>query len=134
MKCDLKNIDLIVNKLRKIINNQNIIVLLKGDLASGKTTLVKSYVKSMDIKEKVTSPTYCLQNIYHNNIYHYDMYNKTLKEFINLGMLEELDKKGVHFIEWGDDKLKKILDDYGFNSVIINIEKLSDTRIYKVTT
>jgi len=129
---NINNINVIINKLQELINNKNVIVLLRGDLASGKTTLVKSYVKYIGLDDEVTSPTFCLQSEYSNNIYHYDMYNKTLEEFISLGLLEEFEKEGIHFVEWGDDKLKSILSEYGFDYVCIDIVKLKDKREYTI--
>ena len=126
----LNNIEELINYLKKIINEKNIIVLLQGDLASGKTTLVKEYVKSIGILDNVTSPTFSLQSVYGNYIYHYDIYNKTLEEFISLGLLEEFEKVGIHFVEWGDDKLKKILDDYRFETLVIKINKKENIREY----
>ncbi len=49
---------------------------MRGDLASGKTTLVKNYLKTLDLDDIVTSPTFSLQAIYSNDIFHYDVYNK----------------------------------------------------------
>jgi tRNA threonylcarbamoyladenosine biosynthesis protein TsaE len=129
---DLDNIDKIINKIKELIDNKNIIILLRGDLASGKTTLVKSYVKSLNPNDEVTSPTFCLQNVYSNNIYHYDIYNKTLEEFISLGLLEEFERDGIHFVEWGDDRLKSILNEYGFHILTVNIVKEKNKREYKI--
>jgi len=117
---------------KKIKNKKNIIVLLIGDLASGKTTFVKKYLEYKKIKENVTSPTFSIQQIYKNNFFHYDLYNKNLDEFIALGLLEEFEKDGIHFVEWGNDRLKNILDEFGFNIVVIEIEKLGDKRKYNV--
>ena len=48
-------------------------------------------------------------------------------------MLEELDKEGLHFVEWGDDELVNILSASGIPTVVIEIEKVSDDeREYKV--
>lgn len=123
MILNLDQLDIILNKIKIITKDKNIIILLRGTLASGKTTLVKEFVKSLGLNDKVTSPTFSLQSIYSNNIYHYDVYNKTLDQFISLGLLEEFDKDGIHFVEWGDEKLENILKDYGFDVVVINIEK-----------
>lgn len=117
---DLKNL---IDELKNIIGNENTIVILRGDLASGKTTLVKNYVKALGCDDLVTSPTFSLQAIYSNNIFHYDVYNKTLSEFISLGMLEEFEKDGIHFIEWGSEKLEEILKDYGYRVILVSIEK-----------
>jgi len=128
---DLKNINVIVDELKNIIND-DIIVILRGDLASGKTTLVKTYVKALGLDDLVTSPTFSLQSVYSNDIYHYDIYNKTLEEFIALGMLEEFEKTGVHFVEWGDEKLQNLLIDYGYNVILVEIEKSDNKRLYKI--
>ena len=109
------------------------VVILRGDLAAGKTTLVKELVKSLGIDDAVTSPTFSLQQRYGDKVFHYDIYNHGLEHFISLGMLEELDKKGLHFVEWGDDALLKILGDAGISTVVIDIEKKSDkTREYAI--
>src|SRR5690606_33854362 len=110
----LENISLVVNELKKRVQNRDCIVLLKGDLASGKTTLVQEYVKSIGLKDLVNSPTFSLQVQYGENIFHYDLYNKSLEDFIALGMLEEFEKSGIHFVEWGNSALENILSDYGF--------------------
>ena len=129
---ELTNLDVLVKELKDIIKNEDTIIILRGDLASGKTTLVKSYVKSLGLSDLVTSPTFSLQAIYSNNIFHYDVYNKTLQEFISLGMLEEFEKEGIHFVEWGDEKLETILKDYGYRVILVEIEKKDNKRLYKV--
>ncbi|WP_152020085.1 tRNA (adenosine(37)-N6)-threonylcarbamoyltransferase complex ATPase subunit type 1 TsaE, partial [Aliarcobacter butzleri] len=118
---DLDSVDVVVDELKKVINNKNCVVILRGDLASGKTTLVKNYVKSLGLDDLVTSPTFSIQAVYSNNIFHYDVYNKTLQQFICLGMIEEFEAEGVHFVEWGDEKLEDILKDYGFQVVLVEI-------------
>jgi len=128
----LDEIDTLADRLKSIINDEDTIVILRGDLASGKTTLVKSFVKAMNIDDLVTSPTFSLQSIYENRVFHYDVYNKTLSEFISLGMLEEFEKEGIHFVEWGDEKLEKLLNDYGYRVILIEIEKLDNKRLYKL--
>ncbi len=122
----------VVSKFGKKIKDG--VVILKGDLASGKTTLVKAIVKALGVEDEVTSPTFSLQQCYANNIYHYDIYNHGLEHFLSLGMLDELDKEGLHFVEWGDDKLLEILTDAGIKTVVIEIVKTdnSDEREYRI--
>lgn len=129
---DLSNISIFVDELKKILKNRDCIVILRGDLASGKTTLVKHFVESLGIEDIVNSPTFSLQVLYGEDIFHYDLYNKTLEEFISLGMLEEFEKSGLHFVEWGDSKLENILNDYRFDVVVVNILKNDDKRLYKI--
>lgn len=125
----LNEIETLTNDL-KVLKNEDCIIILRGDLASGKTTLVKDFVKQVGINELVTSPTFSLQSIYSDKIFHYDVYNKTLEEFISLGMLEEFEKDGLHFIEWGDEKLEKLLKEYGYKVLVINIYKKDNKRLY----
>ena len=110
------------------------VVILKGDLACGKTTFVKEIVKKLGVSDDVTSPTFSLQQCYGNKIFHYDIYNHGLEHFISLGMLEELEKDGLHFVEWGDDKLENILTSAGIEVLVIEIEKTSqELRKYRVS-
>jgi len=125
------NLQPIVSKFGRKIKSG--VVILKGDLAAGKTTLVKAVVKALGVDESVTSPTFSLQQVYGENIYHYDLYNHGLEHFISLGMLEELDKDGLHFVEWGDDELLEILQNAEIPTVVIEINKTSDdTREYRI--
>lgn len=125
-------IDILVSYLKDILQNRDCIVILRGDLASGKTTLVKHFVESIGLEDVVNSPTFSLQVVYGDNIFHYDLYNKSLEEFIALGMLEEFEKSGLHFVEWGNSKLENILCDYGFDVLVIDILKKDDKRLYKI--
>ena len=127
----LDQLDTIADEITKKFKSG--VVILMGDLAAGKTTLVKAVVKKLGLNDEVTSPTFSLQHCYGDKVFHYDIYNKGLNNFISLGMLEELEKDGLHLVEWGDDKLKDILTSAGFDVMIIEIQKLSDdAREYKV--
>ena len=113
----------------------NGVIILQGDLAAGKTTLVKAFAKKLGCDDVVTSPTFSLQQCYGDNIYHYDIYNHGLEHFIALGMLEELEKEGLHFIEWGDDALIELLESVGIDVMVIDIKKISDkAREYSICT
>lgn len=126
MEIEVKNIQ-DLQKVIKCIDKS--IIILSGTLGSGKTTFVKEFVKSKNIDDFVTSPTFSIQNIY-GHIYHYDLYNKDINEFLSLGMLEELEKEGYHFIEWGEG-LEKYLKQFGFEYLKIEIEIIGDKRIFK---
>lgn len=128
---DLKNIAMMVKELANIKKSGTCIFLLRGDLASGKTTLVKEYVKSIYPLEEVTSPTFSIQHQY-QDIYHYDFYQHSLEELLNLGLLEWLENEGVHFIEWGSEDLEKILKTNGYNVCVIEISKTQENRIYRI--
>ena len=126
-----------INELTEYISEtfKSGVVVLKGDLASGKTTFVKEMVKMLGVQMQVTSPTFSLQQCYSDKIFHYDMYNHGLEHFIALGMLEELDRDALHFVEWGDDELVKILNSAEIPNITIEIEKISDNkREYTICT
>lgn len=111
------------------------IILLRGDLASGKTTLISQLSKILGCSSNTSSPTFSLQHIYHSpthTLYHYDLYRKDLSEFLELGFLEAFDSQGWHCVEWGDEKLEQILRNSGFKVVIITISKEKQKRRYKV--
>lgn len=114
------------------IKNHCGIYLLSGNLASGKTTLVKAFVSALGSEAKVTSPTFLTALSYGNQIYHYDIYNKDLNELFALGFLEEIEKEGWHFIEWGDENLAKILQQIGLPFCRIVISAESDKRKYSI--
>lgn len=129
----LDEMDVLVEDIAE--NFTNGVVILRGDLAAGKTTFVKKMVKFLGVDEEVTSPTFSLQHCYGDRIFHYDMYNHGLEHFISLGMLEELERDGLHFVEWGDDELVKILNSAEIKTMVIDIEKISDNkREYKICT
>lgn len=116
------------------------IVLLRGDLASGKTTFVSHLAKEIGIQDCITSPTFSLQNIHsapHQRLFHYDLYRKNLEECLELGLLEMLEAEGWHFIEWGDEKLESLLKQSGFAVAIITINKNDqnheNNRIYRIS-
>jgi len=106
------------------------IVLLRGDLASGKTTLVQAFVKFLGVDAEASSPTFSVMNVYGDTVYHYDIYNEGTAKFIESGLLENLEKKGYHFIEWADEKLESILQMYGFSFVRVEITPKQSQREY----
>lgn len=112
---------------------KNGVIILRGDLAAGKTTFVKALALHLCVSDDVTSPTFSLQQCYGDKIFHYDIYNHGLDHFISLGMLEELDRDGLHLVEWGDDKLVEILNSADIKNLTIKIEKLdNNSRNYEV--
>jgi len=129
MKIILNSIEELEKVIDCILKSNKKIIILSGNLGSGKTTLVKEFVKKLNLKDKATSPTFSLQNIYDNKVFHYDLYNKK-NEFLSLGMLEELEKEGYHFIEWGEE-LEEVLQIYGFDFLKVSIEVDKDKRIFK---
>ncbi|WP_456480265.1 tRNA (adenosine(37)-N6)-threonylcarbamoyltransferase complex ATPase subunit type 1 TsaE [Nautilia sp.] len=122
-----KDLQKVIDCIKKSGKN---IIILSGTLGSGKTALVKEFVKTLGLKDGVTSPTFAIQNIYGQTVYHYDLYNKGADEFLALGMLEELEKRGYHFIEWGEG-LEDVFNMYGFEYLKIKITLEGEKRIFE---
>lgn len=109
------------------------VVVLQGDLASGKTTFTQAFSRFLGLKDTVTSPTFSLQQPYGNKLFHYDLYNYGFEKFVSMGMLEELEKPGYHLIEWGDESLITFMKKAGFAYVVVKITKCDNkTRYYEV--
>jgi tRNA threonylcarbamoyladenosine biosynthesis protein TsaE len=85
-----------------------LIVLLRGDLGSGKTTLVKGIAEGFDAAcpEDVTSPTFTLVHEYRGaraNLYHIDLYRiETQRELESLALDDLLAPESILLIEWGE--------------------------------
>ncbi len=84
------------------------LVLLRGDLGAGKTTLVKGIVEGFKAasQEEVTSPTFTLIHEYHSpqaEIYHIDLYRvDTQRELETLGIDDLFGPRSLVIIEWGE--------------------------------
>jgi len=105
------------------------VILLQGTLGSGKTTLVKAFAKKKGY-DAVTSPTFSIQQIYGDRIYHYDLYNAGVEKFMELGLFEELGKDGWHFVEWGEG-LEELLRSMGLDYLVVQITPKGDKREYR---
>ena len=81
------------------------IVILSGDLGSGKTKLVQGILKYFDLENEISSPTFTIVNEYispKQKIYHFDLYRlDNIDEFYELGG-EEYFKNGICIFEWGE--------------------------------
>jgi tRNA threonylcarbamoyladenosine biosynthesis protein TsaE len=93
------------------------LLLLRGDLGTGKTTLVKGIAQALDAAEpdEVTSPTFTLLHEYDGTqngkavkLYHLDVYRlEGERQLETLGLDELLTPNALVFVEWGD-KFKSI--------------------------
>lgn len=84
------------------------LVLLRGDLGAGKTTLVKGIASAFQAatEEDVTSPTFTLVHEYHGpraNLFHIDLYRvDTQRELETLGLDDLRENNSLLLIEWGE--------------------------------
>lgn len=132
MKLSLDQVSQVCAMIAQELPNGGIVVL-QGDLASGKTTFTQAFATFLGIKEGVTSPTFSLQQHYGDKLFHYDLYNYGFEKFLSLGMLEELERPGYHLIEWGDEMLIEWLKRIGMEFRILKITKCdTNLRCYEV--
>lgn len=85
------------------------IVLLCGDLGSGKTTLTQGICRGLGMKDYIRSPTFTLINEYQGRIpiYHVDLYRlESVKEIEALGLEEIFFGNGVSIVEWAEKLYK----------------------------
>ena len=100
---ELKDIKVLANDI--ISASQEKLMVFKGDLGSGKTTLIKALIQSLGIKEQGSSPSFSLINVYENEhckVYHCDLYRlKSYEEALDIGLEDYLaDEVSWCFIEW----------------------------------
>lgn len=85
---------------------RSLCIELVGDVGAGKTTFTQGFVAALGSKDKVTSPTFTLENIYTsdtNIVHHFDLYR--LQE---AGLIPEEVKEALHedtsivIVEWAD--------------------------------
>ena len=105
------------------------IVLLRGDLGAGKTTLMKGIAEAFSAaaQDDVTSPTFTLVHEYRGperSLFHIDLYRiETMRELETLGLDDLIHEEGnILLIEWGE-KFERLLHEC---DVEIAIERLGD--------
>ena len=94
------------------------IILLKGQIGAGKTSLVKGIAEGLQIKENITSPTFALSHHYNSGklpLIHMDLYRleeTSSAQEIFLEEEEELEQNnGIMVIEW-PEKIISLVDEY----------------------
>jgi tRNA threonylcarbamoyladenosine biosynthesis protein TsaE len=84
-----------------------VLVLLSGELGSGKTTLTKGIVSGLRVAEEdeVTSPTFTLLHEYGTQakVFHGDLYRvESFHDFETLGMEDLFAKPAIVILEWSE--------------------------------
>jgi len=106
------------------------LVLLRGDLGAGKTTLVKGIAAAFDAaaEEEVSSPTFTLVHEYRGlsvTLYHIDLYRiDTQRELDTLGLDDLMSPQSILLIEWGE-KFPRFVRE---RDVEISLDRLSENE------
>ncbi len=82
------------------------VLVLRGPLGAGKTTLVRHLARALGFAGRVTSPSYTLMHVYptpEGPLVHVDLYRLAdPRQAEALGLWEELAGARLAAIEWGD--------------------------------
>lgn len=119
-----KNEEETINFAKKIASQlkKGDVVLLSGELGSGKTKFTEGILTYFGLENEIASPTFTIVNEYTAkdiNIYHFDVYRLSdIDEFYAIGG-EEYFNKGICIIEWGEIIEEALPKDY----IKINFEK-----------
>src|SRR6202167_6146018 len=114
-----------------------LIVLLRGNLGAGKTTLVKGIAEGFQaaLAEDVTSPTFTLVHEYRGprvTLYHIDLYRvDTERELETLALDDLLAPNSILLIEWGE-KFARLQRDTNVEIILEQMDE-TDRRISRVS-
>ena len=107
------------------------LLILKGELGAGKTTLVQFLAKELGSDAIVTSPSYTLIHEYPSPkglIVHIDAYRlASPDELFELGLEDYLERASLTVVEWGADLLE-----YFPEAVLVEISFEDDIRIVEI--
>lgn len=104
------------------------VVLLRGSLGVGKTTLTRGIAQGLGIDDPglVNSPSFTLVNIYHGicPIYHVDLYRlEGERDLYSIGLDDFMGWEGITIVEWSE----RLIDQFD-GATVIEIEDAGNDR------
>lgn len=125
---NLEETNELAKKFADAVKNVGAFVCLFGDIGAGKTAFSRCVCNHLEVKEKVTSPSFVILNEYLSGalpIYHFDLYrleNEGVKTILD--ELEEYSQgKILTFVEWAQFSEDQI----PFDRIEIKIDYIDDT-------
>jgi tRNA threonylcarbamoyladenosine biosynthesis protein TsaE len=112
-----------------------VLVLLSGELGSGKTTITKGIISGLGVarEEDVTSPTFTLVHVFHNHVrvYHVDLYRvEGVHDLESLALEDAFAEPAIVIIEWAERFMLRT----DWPQVTIHLEHVeADTRRITIT-
>ena len=83
------------------------VVAFTGDLGAGKTAFTRGLARGLEIRERVTSPTFTIVNEYEGGrlpLFHFDLYRLgSSDELFDVGWEDYLSRGGVCAVEWSEN-------------------------------
>ena len=111
------------------------VILLEGPLGAGKSELARGIARGLGVRERVTSPSFTILNVYGSGrfpLYHFDWYRlESPEELYEMGMEEYLTGgDGIALVEWPGQAPEALPADF----LMIEIEPESETeRRFRLT-
>lgn len=127
----LEDLGTVAKELLRQAGDQRVWVF-KGEMGSGKTTLIKAICTELGVDNGMSSPTFSIVNEYQgsgdNPIYHFDFYRlEKESEAYDMGVEEYLESGSYCFIEW-PEKISGLLPDNLF-TVSLSMDTPSTRKI-----
>ena len=126
---NLSDTEKLAENLANIIKNEGAFICLYGSVGAGKTAFSKFICKYLNVKEKVTSPSFVILNEYKSGIipvYHFDLYrleNEGISTIIS--ELEEYSEgKILTLVEWAEFSQNSL----PFDRIELTITYIDDTK------
>lgn len=126
---NIEDTELLAEGFASAIEDFGAFVCLYGDVGAGKTAFTKFVCKYLDVKEKVTSPSFVILNEYKTGklpVYHFDLY-RLEKEGIStiINQLEEYSAgKILTIVEWAEFSQNAL----PFERIDININYIDENK------
>jgi tRNA threonylcarbamoyladenosine biosynthesis protein TsaE len=109
------------------------VVLFRGEMGAGKTTLISRIVEELGVEDNVTSPTFAIVNQYEGTecrIYHFDFYRiERLEEAYDFGYEEYFYSGDLCLVEW-PEKIEPLLPEDAMQVMIRVVDE--DSRIFEI--
>lgn len=128
----LSDLDLVAEQIILSLDGRDV-VLFRGGMGAGKTTLISRIVALLGAEDTVTSPTFALVNQYEGDsrrIYHFDFYRiERIEEVFDFGYEEYFYSGDLCLVEW-PEKIEALIPD---NAMVVRIEVGDDeNRIFEI--
>ena len=128
----LSDLDLVAEQIILSLDGRDM-VLFRGGMGAGKTTLISRIVALLGAEDTVTSPTFALVNQYEGDsrrIYHFDFYRiERIEEVFDFGYEEYFYSGDLCLVEW-PEKIEALIPD---DAMVVRIEVGDDeNRIFEI--